>query len=202
MSATDFTIEEMRDEVSTMSRRIAGSLRRVAVSIITDKRWRYVGHRLMDNRTQETGDAEAFQGIGWDAKPDQDEEVESVVNFIGLDASHPLIVASRAERLRRLVSQLAFGEAMAFTRTIRLHFTKLGKLVARSTSGDAQTPSLTAEALAKISELQTTVAKLNELIADYLVHTHTAPGGVTGVPIDLSITPAPAVTGTTVMMSE
>lgn len=86
--------------------RIAGSIRRMAITLTSDILWQLVGFRLPDG-SEEVAKAEAFTGIGFYARPPsrppRSRSAEALVVSV-VDATTPIIVAVRDEETRAKVA--------------------------------------------------------------------------------------------------
>jgi hypothetical protein len=78
--------------------RIAGTVRRMAISLTSKVLWQLVGFRQLDGSIEVTN-AEAFTGIGFYARPPRSAAPEAIVVSI-VDATTPMIIAVRDEQTR------------------------------------------------------------------------------------------------------
>lgn len=175
------TTKDWRDFTSTEARRLAGTLRRMAVAVTnvlsgvgttTASFWQVVGHLLFDNTTQETADAEVFSGVGFYARPPAGANAEAIVAFPG-GPSNPAIVASRDEATRKKVAGAALqDETFVFNSQVALRFTASGLIQAYLVGG----PVPVKLALASDHDA---------LVSLYNAHKHlgvTTGAGVSGIP--------------------
>jgi phage gp45-like len=116
--------------------RIAGMIRRMAVSVTARALWQLVGFRMSDS-SSETFTAEPFSGIGFYARPPTNGSPEAVVVMIG-DAKTPAIVATRDEKTRAAIAgALKANESAVFNNLALLHIKDNGEIHARSKNGAA-----------------------------------------------------------------
>lgn len=189
-SWTGNTSAEWRDGTGTDARRLAGLIRRMAVTVTSGVFWQVVGHLLFDNTTKETLDAEVFSGGGFYWRPKAGANAEAIVAFPG-GPENPVIVALRDEDLRKKMAQLAQDEAAMVTTQVGVYATSAGKIEARAAGG-------TAVELAKVSELNS----LRSAYADLLGfvqnqftgtgHGHGVSGAATTGTIPIGIPPSSA----------
>ena len=117
--------------------RVAGMVRRMAISLTTKVLWQLVGFRLPDGST-EVANAEAFTGIGFYARPPRSGDPEAIVVSVG-DATAPMIVAVRDEKTRAaIVGVLKVGESAMYTDKALVYVRDDGTIEARSAGGSAQ----------------------------------------------------------------
>jgi phage gp45-like len=116
--------------------RIAGMIRRMAISLTTKVLWQLVGFRLPDG-SQEVLNAEAFTGIGFFSRPPRSGEPEAIVVSVG-DANAPMIIAMRDEKTRaKIVGALKVGETAMYNALSLFHIKDDGSMEARSATGAA-----------------------------------------------------------------
>jgi phage gp45-like len=186
------TSKDWRQLTSTEARRLAGTVRRMAVSVTnvlagvgttTASFWQVVGHLLLDNTTKETADAEVFSGVGFYARPPAGANAEAIVAFPG-GPSNPVVVASRDEATRKKVAgDAGQDETWVFNSQVALRLTNSGLIQAFLVGGP------TPVKLALQSDVDGVITAHNG-------HTHTDPqGGVTGP----ANTTAPASVGSSVL---
>ncbi len=116
--------------------RVAGMIRRMAISLTTQVLWQLAGFRLPDG-SREVTKAEAFTGIGFFARPPSSGEPEAIIVSLG-DASAPMIVAVRDEKTRAAVmGALQIGETAMYTDKAVVYLKSDGTIEARSGGGGA-----------------------------------------------------------------
>lgn len=116
--------------------RVAGMVRRMAISLTSKVLWQLVGFQLPDG-SKETINAEPFTGIGFYARPPISGKPEAIVMSLG-DASAPVIVAARDEKTRAaIVGSLQVGETATYTDKAIVYLKSDGTIEARSASGTA-----------------------------------------------------------------
>lgn len=116
--------------------RVAGMVRRMAISLTTKVLWQLVGFRLPDG-SFEVVNAEAFTGIGFFSRPPTSGKPEAIVLSVG-DASVPAIVAVRDEKTRAaIVGALKVGETAMFNDQALVYIKDNGTIEARSAAGTA-----------------------------------------------------------------
>ena len=116
--------------------RVAGMVRRMAISLTTKVLWQLVGFRLPDG-TREVVSAEVFGGIGFFARPPSSGDPEAIVVSVG-DASAPMIIAVRDEKTRAAIAgALRLGETAVYTDQVIVHLRDDGTIEARSAGGAA-----------------------------------------------------------------
>lgn len=99
-------------EVDPFYARVAGMIRRVAISLTTKALWQLVGHKMPDG--PETFNAEVFPGVGFFSRPPASGSPEAIVVNVG-DAKTPVIIATRDEKTRQaVVSALKANETAIF----------------------------------------------------------------------------------------
>jgi len=166
MSKTDNTTKDWRDETSTVARRLAGLVRRVAINMTQGTAWQAIGHILLDGN-KETLDAEVFSGIGFWSRPAADANAEAIVAFPG-GPSNPAIVATRDEALRKKAvgGDGLQDETYIFNSQVRIRFTNSGLIQCHLLGGPVPV------ALALKSDVDAVVTAFN-------AHTHVETGGTT-----------------------
>jgi len=116
--------------------KVAGMVRRMAISLTSKVLWQLVGYRLPDGSTEVTK-AEAFTGIGFFARPPSSGDPEAIVMSVG-DATVPVIVAVRDEKTRAaIVGALKIGETAMYTDKALVYVKDDGTIEARSGGGTA-----------------------------------------------------------------
>lgn len=120
--------------------RVAGMVRRMAISLTTKVLWQLVGVQLPDGnggKVKETINAEAFTGIGFFARPPSSGKPEAIVVSLG-DASAPMIIAVRDEKTRAaIVGSLEAGETAMYNDRALVYVKSDGSIEARSAGGTA-----------------------------------------------------------------
>lgn len=116
--------------------RVAGMVRRMAISLTSKVLWQLVGFRLPDG-SQEVVNAEAFTGIGFFARAPSSGVPEAIVVSVG-DANAPMIIAVRDEKTRAaVVGALKVGETAMYTDKAIVYLKDNGTIEARSAGGAA-----------------------------------------------------------------
>lgn len=203
-SWTGNTSAEWREGTDTPARRLAGLVRRMAVTVTSATFWQVVGHLLFDNRTKETLDAEVFSGGGFYWRPKAGANAEAIVVFPG-GPENPVIVGLRDEDLRKKMAQLDQDEAAMVNTQAGVFITSDGFVEARQDGG-------TGVGLAKVSELNNLRAEYERLLAFVNAqftgagHVHGVSGATTNS--TLPVPPAPPTSapapyaGTQVLLGE
>lgn len=134
-SRSDNTSKDWRDLTSEQARRLAGTIRRMAVTITnivkdgvttSSSFWQVIGHLLLDNSTRETADAEVFPGVGFYARPPAGANAEAIVAFPG-GPSNPTIIASRDEATRKKAAGNALqDETFVFNSKVAIRLSSSG----------------------------------------------------------------------------
>jgi phage gp45-like len=103
---------ELAASVGQKARTLAGKIRRMIVSRADSAIWQVLGHDLSDiGGEEETREAEVFGGIGFAARPNETDDVEAIVAFVGDGAAQPIIIATRQEARRvAIADDLEAGE--------------------------------------------------------------------------------------------
>lgn len=109
---------EHQQEIAPRGRDLRGRLRRMAIKVTSRVLWQLVGHRTEDG--QETVDVEVFPGVGFYARPKATDRAEAVVVHIG-GATHPAIVATRNEDVRKAIAALGEDETAMFNSQATVH---------------------------------------------------------------------------------
>lgn len=136
MSSSDDTVDDFRYQTSHDRRAALAQARRMAVTLTSSSIWQVTGHLLLDNRTPETRQPDAYNGIGFYARPHQGSQAEAIVLFIG-GPENPVVVATRDEALRAAVADLDEDETAMFNRSTIVLCKKDGTVEIRSPSGTA-----------------------------------------------------------------
>lgn len=148
---TDRSREELNAEIGARARKVAGTIRRFAVTLTSRPFWQVVGHLLVDGKTRETWDAEVFSGVGFYARPPADGKPEAIAVFVG-GGGAPIVVATRDEATRQAVFKLA-GELGAGDAAM---FSPAAVVIARANGTvEIRTPSGSAAPLATKADLAT-----------------------------------------------
>lgn len=195
MSRTLNGAADWREEVGTSARRLAGLVRRMAVTVTSGAFWQVLGHLLLDGKP-ETLDAEVFSGGGFYWRPAAGANAEAIVVFPG-GPSNPCVVGLRDEGLRKKMADLAQDEAAMVTSQVGVYATAAGTIEARADGG-------TAVKLAKASELDDLRAFVMQQFAAP-GHTHGVSGAVTNsvVPVIVPVVaPVTAYPGTSVLKGQ
>lgn len=189
------TVEELARTTNPTLRRIAGALRRMAVTLTARPLWHVVGHRTLDG-SDETAVAEVFPGVGFYARPSRAGKPEAIVVHVG-GASHPVVIATRDEKTRAAVASIAEDEAILYSSTAVVHVRADGTVEIRSPDG-AAVPLATK---ADVEALKTHF--------DGHKHQHAIPNGttLTSVPTrtptgTVILDPAPSPAGASVLRGE
>lgn len=125
---------EHQAKISPEARDLRGRLRRMAIKLTSRVLWQLLGHKTDDGT--ETVDAEVFSGIGFYARPRTSDRAEAIVVNVG-GASHPAIVATRNEDVRREVANIAADETAVFNSQATIHVMANGEIHIRSKDGTA-----------------------------------------------------------------
>lgn len=183
-SWTGNTSAEWREGTDTAARRLAGLVRRMAVTVTSATFWQVVGHLLLDSKTRETLDAEVFSGGGFYWRPKAGANTEAIVAFPG-GPENPAIVALRDEDLRKKMAQLAQDEAAMVNTQAGVYITHDGFVEARQDGG-------TGVGLAKLSELNDLRTEYGKLL-DFVNLQFSGTGHVHGVSgaVTNSVAPVP-----------
>ncbi len=188
---------ELAEAVGTRSREFAGMVRRMIVTRTRTARWQVTGHKLLDGNT-ETRDAELFGGVGFHARPNEDDDTEAIVAFPAGGQGGPIIVAVRQEARRRVVTtDLAAAET-------QIHNSATGSaatIIRIKADGTVEIRSLAGVALPlpTLAEFNALVAAFNAFLVIYNAHTHVLTGyGTTVGPVAPGVNGAPG-TGTTIL---
>lgn len=129
--------DDFMREIGTDARRLAGMLRRFAITLTTRALWQLTGHRLLDGTT-ETRDAEVFGGIGFYARPPSSGKPEAIAVFLGDGVGRPVVVAVRDETTRQAIAGgLDAGETAVFTDKAIVVIKASGTVEIRSANGAA-----------------------------------------------------------------
>lgn len=116
--------------------RVAGMVRRMAISLTSKVLWQLVGVRLPDG-SSEVSNAELFAGIGFFARPPKSGDPEAIVVSV-VDANAPMIVAARDEKTRAAVAgALQVGETAVYNDKALVYVRADGTIEARTTRGTA-----------------------------------------------------------------
>lgn len=188
-SETDNTVAEWREEISKFRRSAAGMIRLMKLSLTDGFFWRVIGHLLMDNRTQETRDAEVFGVLGFYSRPKAGANADAiVVNAAG--SANPVIIGTRDEDLRKAVAVLAQGQTAMCNRATIILCKEDGTVEIRTPGG--------------VATKLPTLADYEALRAAFNAHVHVAPGGSTAVPTASGSPLIPVATpaGTTVLKAQ
>lgn len=175
--------DDFMREIGADARRLAGMLRRYAITLTTRALWQLTGHRLPfdPSGTKETHDAEVFGGIGFYARPPASGKPEAIAVFLGDGVGRPIVVAVRDETTRQAIAGgLDEGETAVFTDKAIVVIKASGAVEIRSAGGTAH---------ALVTQEQ------------FLNHTHLTAGAGAPTP-PTAINPVPALTGTTVLKAE
>lgn len=173
---------EFAGEVGPDARKIAGMVRRVAITLTRRVLWQILGHKLLDEKP-ETRDAEPFTGVGFYSRPSASGKPEAVVVFAG-GAGNPLIVATRDEKTRaalfKVAGELAENETAIFNSQSLIVIKADGTVEIRSAAG---------------------VAKKLVTFDEFMNHTHLTAG--TGAPVaPTALVPSPPLVGTSKLKGE
>jgi hypothetical protein len=133
---------ELAEAVGTAARELAGKVRRMIVTRTRTALWQVTGHTLLDGTT-ETRDAENFAGgVGYYARPNDDEDVEAIVAFPG-GPGNPIIIATRQEATRRVIAaDLSADETQLHNSSTLIRIKSDGTVEIRSAAGVAQSTIL------------------------------------------------------------
>lgn len=187
MSRTDETIDERRGRTSPQQREIAGAIRRMELRVTDGASWQVVGHLLLDGKTRETAEADAFIGIGFYARPPAGANAEAIVAFVG-GRQNPVIVGTRDEDTRREVAKDFPQDTTAmFNSQAMVTVDSDGKIRARLVGGAAVE-------LAKASELNNLRAFVMQQFSGTPGHTHGVSGAATNTTVSVVIPVAAPVT--------
>lgn len=132
--------DDFMKEIGTDARRLAGMLRRFAITLTTRALWQVTGHRLPfdPSGTKETHDAEVFGGIGFYARPPSSGKPQAIAVFLGDGVGRPVVVAVRDEATRQAIAGgLDEGETAVFTDKAIVVIKASGKVEIRSAAGVA-----------------------------------------------------------------
>lgn len=130
--------------VSAEAFKLAGMIRRFAVTLTSGTFWQLLGHLLLDGKP-ETHESEVFGGVGFYARPPAGSRPEAIaVSLAG--GGEPVIIATRDEQTRQAVAgELAEGETATFSdQTISVHKAN-GTIEHRSAGGTAELLALKAD---------------------------------------------------------
>jgi hypothetical protein len=135
------TREALRESTDPKWIRIAGMVRRMAVTLTSKVLWQLVGVPLPDDEggatEREVINAEAFIGFGFFARPPSSGKPEAIILSVG-DADAPMIIAVRDEKTRAaIVGALKLGETAIYTDQALVYLKDNGTIEARSAAGAA-----------------------------------------------------------------
>lgn len=189
MTSTRNGPRELAEAVGAKARELAGKIRRFVVTRTTSALWQVTGHDLASIGGEvETREAEVFQGIGFYARPDDDEDTEAIVAFVA-GAGNPIAIAVRNEATRRqIAADLLAGETQIHNATVLIRIKANGTVEIRTAAGVA-VPLATKADL----EALRTYVRSNMTIA--------CPAG-TSTPGTSDVTGPPAVAGTQVLKAQ
>jgi hypothetical protein len=196
---------ELARAVGTKARELAGMLRRMVVTRTNSAIWQVTGHTLLDGDT-ETRDVELFGGIGFYARPNDDDDTEAIVAFPAGGSGGPIIVAVRQEARRRVMTtDLASGET-------QLHNSSADNptIIRIKANGTVEIRALAgvAAALALKADVQALRDWVNNQFSSAAGHIHVVSGAATttmttvAVPGSTPTVPAPTPVGTTVLKGQ
>lgn len=113
------SVSELMEAVDPARKRIAGAVRRMAITLTAKVLWQLTGYKI-DGQT-ETFSAEPFTGIGISARPPTASKPEAIVLMVG-DAKNPTIIAVRDEQTRaKVAGALGVDETMLFNSKAVVH---------------------------------------------------------------------------------
>lgn len=116
--------------------RLAGMVRRMAITLTSKVLWQLAGFRLPDG-SQEVINAEPFTGAGFYSRPPASGQPEAIVINIE-SASAPMIIAIRDEKTRAaIVGALLQGETAMYTDKSLFKINADGTMEGRSAGGTA-----------------------------------------------------------------
>lgn len=172
------------DAVGSKAREFSGRIRRMAVTRTNSALLQVAGHNLLEGE-QETWDAEQFQGIGFAARPADDEETEAIVAFVG-GPGNPIVIATRNEATRiSMAADLAAGETQLHNPAVLIRIKANGTVEIRTKAG--------------IALPLPTLAEHNALAAFVQAMTLPVVGATAGPPAPGAV---PTASGTTVLKAE
>jgi len=130
------TTETLLESTDPRWIRVAGMIRRMAITLTSKVLWQLAGFQLPDG-SREVSNAEAFTGIGFFARPPSSGSPEAIVVSVG-DASAPMIIAVRDEKTRAaIVGALKVGETAMYNDKAMVYLKDDGTIEARSSGGAA-----------------------------------------------------------------
>ena len=130
------TVKELAQATDPLRARVAGAIRRMAITLTAKTLWQLTGFLFPDG-TRETTQAETFLGIGFHARPSTTGKPEAIVVMVH-DAQNPVVIAVRDEKTRAAIAgALAANETAMFNDTSLVHIKGDGTIDARSSGGTA-----------------------------------------------------------------
>jgi hypothetical protein len=174
-------VRDLRERVDPFRARVAGSIRRMAITLTAKVLWQLTGHTI--DGVVEVLRAEPFTGIGFYSRPPATGKPEAIVANL-IDADAPVVIAARDEKTRAAaVGEIEADETAVYNSLAILHFKEDGTIEARPVGGGP------AVELALKSDLDASKAVFD-------VHVH--PGVTVGVGVTgATVTPFPSPVGTT-----
>lgn len=125
---------EHAEAVGAHAREFSARLRRMVVTRSNSDILQVTGHTLLDGDV-ETWEAESFQGIGYAARPAEDEEVEAIVGLVG-GPGNPIVIATRNQATRvSMAADLAAGETQLHNAVVLIRILAGGKVEIRTKNG-------------------------------------------------------------------
>lgn len=124
--------EALASEVGAQTRRLLGSLRKMAIDRTRSGLWKVLGYEVV----AESHPAELFGGVGFHSRPASGSKAEAIVAFIG-GAGAPVVIATRDEALRQAVGELEEDEAAIFNTLAIVRVMADGTVEIRSAGGTA-----------------------------------------------------------------
>lgn len=172
------TVEALRSAIDPTAGRIAGMIRRMAITLTTKALWQLAGFRSYDGSI-ETRQAEPFGGMGFYARPPASGAPEAIAVMVG-DAKTAVIVATRDEKTRAAVAgDVQPGETMVYNDKACIYVKADGTVEIRLVGGAAIALP--------------TLASVQALTNAYNGHTHVAAGVATSVPSAIAAAPVGTV---------
>ena len=148
------SVKELAKVTDGATRRLAGLVRRMVVSVTSKPIWKLIGVRGPDGN-DEIVNAEAFTGVGFYARPRATGgKPEAIVVNVG-DARVPIVIASRDEKTLAAIRE-ALGAGLPAAGDTLVFAANGAAVVYLKANGtvEIKTPGGTAVALATLADLQ------------------------------------------------
>ena len=167
------TIDSLRARTERAAIAFRGIVRRLAVGVTSASNfWQLVGFDGAYGESETLDEVEAFQGVGFVARPKPGSSAEAVVVCVGGESGHPVIVATRDKATE---IQVEADETAIYNSTgAVVRITKDGDIVVRCKAGrtvsiDDGSGAVPLATKADVDALRTT----------FNLHTHASHGAVT-----------------------